>query len=368
MPFCIKKDKPYLYAKLKWHHMIDFTQTRIERLSVHNVGNKTNGEELQLSKSPLDIEEINTRELLLRFFLPPFSNPEFYSFTFSNGDFSMNPLCIFASLAFDEQNSFHENSINIARHLYETSTHPQIKPGDLFVAYLTGITMDDETVDALGIFKSENRQSFLKVNSHHDHFTIQGENGINTEKLDKGCLILNTNSDAGYRICIVDKSNKLTEAQYWKDTFLQLKPVSDEYHSTKEFLNIAKNFVTKKLTQDFEVGRTDQIDLLNRSVAYFKKNENFSKADFEQDVFGQPDVINSFRSFETSYKSENNIDLPDSFEISPQAVKKQARIFKSVLKLDRNFHIYIHGNRELIEKGVDENGKKFYKIYYDMEA
>lgn len=347
--------------------MIDFTQTRIDRLSVHSVGNKTNGEELQLSKSLLDIDETNTRELLLKFFLPPFSSPEFYSFTFSNGDCTMNPLYNYASMIFDNPDTLHENSINIARHLFETSTHPQIKPGDLFVAYLDDITIDDETVDALGIFKSENRQSFLKVNNQSNQFSIQGENGINIEKLDKGCLVFNTNRDTGYRVCIVDKSNKLTEAQYWKDTFLQLKPIRDEYHSTKEFLTIAKNFVTQKLKEDFEVGRTDQIDLLNRSVEYFKKNENFSKDEFEQDVFRQPEVINSFRNFESSYKSENNIELPDSFEISPQAVKKQARIFKSVLKLDRNFHIYIHGNRELIEKGVDENGKKYYKIYYDVE-
>ncbi|MBN2814344.1 MAG: nucleoid-associated protein [Bacteroidales bacterium] len=347
--------------------MLDFSQTQIEKLSVHNVGNKTNGETLQLSKSLLDIAETNTRELLLKFFLPPFSSPEYYSFTFSNGDCSMNPLYIFASAIFDDLKTFHENSINIAQHLFETSTHPQIKPGDLFVAYLDSITIEDETVDAIGIFKSENRQSFLKVNNQHDQFSIQGENGISIEKLDKGCLIFNTDRDTGYRVCIVDKSNKLTEAQYWKDTFLQLKPLSDEFHSTKEFMNITRNFVTNRLTQDFEVGRTDQIDMLNRSVEYFKKNENFSKTDFEQHVLGQPEVIDSFRNFESAYKSENNIELPDNFEISPQAVKKQARIFKSVLKLDRNFHIYIHGNRELIEKGVDENGRKFYKIYYNEE-
>ena len=68
------------------------------------------------------------------------------------------------------------------------------------------------------------------------------------------------------------------------------------------------------------------------------------------------------------YRKENDIQLIDSFEISTQAVNKQARIFKSVLKLDKNFHIYIHGNRELIEQGIDENGRKYYKIYYEREA
>ena len=52
-----------------------------------------------------------------------------------------------------------------------------------------------------------------------------------------------------------------------------------------------------------------------------------------------------------------------------QAVKKQARVFKSVIKLDKNFHIYVHGNRELIEKGYDgAMGKHYYKIYFDVEV
>jgi hypothetical protein len=50
------------------------------------------------------------------------------------------------------------------------------------------------------------------------------------------------------------------------------------------------------------------------------------------------------------------------------AVKKQERIFKSVLKLDKNFHIYIHGDRELIEQGMDADGRKFYKIYFEEES
>ena len=42
-------------------------------------------------------------------------------------------------------------------------------------------------------------------------------------------------------------------------------------------------------------------------------------------------------------------------------------MFKGVLKLDKNFHIYIHGNRELIEQGIDKDGRKFYKIYFERE-
>ncbi|MFM7764289.1 MAG: hypothetical protein ACKO6I_01410, partial [Sphingomonadales bacterium] len=38
-----------------------------------------------------------------------------------------------------------------------------------------------------------------------------------------------------------------------------------------------------------------------------------------------------------------------------------------ILKLDKNFHTYIHGNREMIEKGTDPDGRKFYKIYFENE-
>lgn len=50
------------------------------------------------------------------------------------------------------------------------------------------------------------------------------------------------------------------------------------------------------------------------------------------------------------------------------AVKKQTRSLKSIIILDENFHIYVHGHRELIEQGVDEKGRKFYKIYYSEES
>jgi hypothetical protein len=348
--------------------MIDHTNTNIQKVSVHTVGNKTNGDELLLSKSLLDISDVKVRELLFTFFLSPFTSPEYYAFTFSNDDFTLNPLYNFASQIFVSSKTFQKNSVNVAKHLYELAVHPQIKPGDLFLAYFTDITIEDEVTDAIGIFKSENRQAFLKLNSSQQDFLIQYDDGINIEKLDKGCLIFNTDKKTGYKVCIIDKSNKATEAQYWKDHFLQLKPCSDDYHHTKEFMNITKNFVTKQLTEEFEISRADQIDLLNRSVDYFKTHDTFDKSDFEKQVLQDNGIIKSFRNYDTNYRQENEYDLIDEFEISQQAVKKQARVFKSVLKLDKNFHIYIHGNRELIEQGVEKDGRKYYKIYFENEA
>jgi len=348
--------------------MLDHTKSNLEKVAVHYVGNKNNEDELRLSKTLLDTDDTKIKELLNKFFLTSFSTPEFYSFTFSNQDFTMNPLFMYASKIFDSSKTLHANSKNIAKHLFELSVHPQIKGGDLFVTYFSNFIIDEENTDAIGIFKSENRQEFLKLDNAADDFLIHYEDGINVDKLDKGCLIINASKDEGYKVCIVDKSNKSAEAQYWKDNFLQLKPCKDEYHQTKEFLNITKNYVTKQLAEEFEVSKTDQIDLLNRSVEYFKTHDTFDKKDFEKEVFHNKEIIKSFQNFDETYRESHDIELGDSFEISAQAVKKQARVFKSVLKLDKNFHIYIHGNRELIEQGVEKDGRKYYKIYFEQEV
>lgn len=142
--------------------MIDYTNCDIERVSIHQLGNKTNGEELRLSNDVTDISDLRVEELLFKFFLSSFAEPEFYIFSYTNGDFNLNPIYNFACEVFEKPKSLHKASVNIAKHLYELSTHPQIKSGDLFVAYFTNVLIEGVTTDALGIFKSENRQSFLK--------------------------------------------------------------------------------------------------------------------------------------------------------------------------------------------------------------
>jgi hypothetical protein len=199
------------------------------------------------------------------------------------------------------------------------------------------------------------------------NFKVNHDEGINTKKLDKGCLIFNVDPEEGYRVCIVDTQNSGNEAQYWKDEFLKLKSVSDNYYQTKNYLDLAKNYVTHRLDEDFEVSKADQIDYLNRSIEYFKKNEQFNEQDFAAAVFEHKEVITSFKKFKKDYQHEHDMNLVPEFDISLHAVKKQSKIFKSVLKLDRNFHIYIHGDKELIEKGVDEDGRKYYKLYYQQE-
>jgi hypothetical protein len=167
---------------------------------------------------------------------------------------------------------------------------------------------------------------------------------------------------------ILDKASRGSEAQFWRDTFLQLRAKSDDYHHTRNFLSMTKTFVTDQVGQEFDVSKTDKIDMLNRSIDYFKENDRLDKEEFGQVVFGDPEVMHSFQDYGQEYQTENDLDIEMDFAISAPAVKKQSRVFKSVLKLDKNFHVYIHGNKDLIEKGMEDDGRKFYKIYYSEET
>ncbi len=347
--------------------MLDHSVSTLDEVSVHRVGNKNNDEELIISKHRLDISDKSVEELLQKFFLNQFKSEEYFNFTFSDGDHNMNPLFKYCSDVFEGIGDFHLNTINIAKYLYDSSNHPMIKSGDVFIAHFSRLMLDYKEVNAIGIFKSESKHAFLKLQPDSSEFLISREEGIQIDKPDKACLIFNDERDNGYKICILDKTNKSEEAQFWKEKFLQLRPCQDEYHHTKDFLEIAKNFVTKALPENFEVNKSDQIDLLNRSMEYFKTRDTFDKAEFEEEVFQDEKVIASFQEFDQSYRNDHQIELEDSFDINLSAVKKQARVFKSILKLDRNFHIYIHGDKELIVPGVEKDGRKYYKIYYENE-
>lgn len=348
--------------------MLDFSLLTLSAVSVHQIGNKTNGEPIIISKETVSNKDEKLEELLLQYFLKPFHQPEYFHLSFSNDDHELNPVYHYAKQCFEQEGSFHIQSIHLAKHLYETALHPNIKSGDFYVAQFKDLQYEGNLVQAIGIFKAETKDHFIKMQRAGTGFSVNYDLGTPIDKLDKGCLIINIDSDKGFKVCAVDRVNKSAEALYWRDQFLKIKPCSDNFHFTENFLTVTKDFVTKQLKEEFEVSKAEQIDLLNRSVAYFKDNERFDQQDFSKTVFGDHEgLITSFKDYQKLAETELDIEIRDGFDISDQAVKKQARVFKSVLKLDKNFHIYIHGNKNLIEKGTESDGRKFYKIYYTEE-
>lgn len=346
-----------------FRRMINLDNCSIAKCIVHKVGNKLRDEKLELSRTQLVITE-EMEKVLHLYFLKYFKqNNELHQFH-HDIELSMNEVYNCAEKLF-EGGQFNGAANNIARHLYEQARNASIKSGELFVALFEDIEINQTTCSGIGIFKSERKDEYLRLDEADHEIEIAVETGINPGKLDKGCLILNTGDEEGFTVLTYEQNS--AETDYWRKEFLSIRPRNDSYQQTKNYLSLCREFVQDKLDSEFNVTKADKIDLLNRSVEYFKEKEDFKAKEFAEEVFEDPDVIKSFKKFQREYVSENEGEFEDNFEISHQAVKKQARIFKSVLKLDKNFHIYIHGDRNLIEQGTEKDGRKFYKIYFEKE-
>ena len=347
--------------------MLYIEEIGIESLILHKVGNKSQDENIRFASAPMKVDDA-VQSLLLQYFLSPFKSEEYYNLTHES-NIALNEVFSFVSKIFDNPETFYEQSVNLARHLYDVSTHPKIKTGELYVVRLCDCNVDGELVEAIGLFKSESKETFLKIYPTSDSFEIDYEDGVNINKLDKGCLIFNTERENGYLVSVVDSMRQQGEAMYWRDNFLNIAPRRDIFHQTKQCLDMCKDFVTNRLPENFNVNRIDQADILNRSATFFKENSEFSLDEYANNVFERPETIESFKEFHKEYINDNDVIIDEQFEISAPAVKKQAKIFKSVIKLDKNFHIYVHGNRQLIEKGYDdEKDMNFYRVFFKEET
>ena len=350
--------------------MISSFDSTLNALSIHFSGNKILDEKYRLSNKPFSINDETLNKLLLGYFLNPFEKVnEVYHFSHPSNDLQLNEVYHFVEKMFSDPESFHENSQQITKHLYDASNHPRIKPGEVYIGSFKDVQVDGETFDAIGIFKSESKETYLKVYPDEEGYKVDyEEEAINIKKLDKGCLIFNTEKDEGYKVVVTDNTNKGSDTVYWIDEFLKLMIRNNNYNQTFNAMGIYKSFVTEKMDELYDINKAQKIDMLNRSMNYFKEKESFDLDDFATEVIGDPKGINSFKEYKQGYEKEFETEIGESFAISPQAIKKQTRNYKSVLKLDRNFHIYIHGNNELITKGFDEEkNMNYYKVFFREE-
>ncbi|GAB4338828.1 MAG: nucleoid-associated protein [Flammeovirgaceae bacterium] len=347
--------------------MFNFEEAKLYQLAVHWVGNRKEGESLILSNQPLELEVGIVRTMLMKYFLSPFKESAFYQFV-NQQDLSYNEVYNAVSKIFEDETQFFNASAHLAQHLFENSTHPSIKGGEFFVAHLQNCILDNAFVDAIGIFKSESKDTLLKVYPENEEFRLGIEEGININKLDKGCIIFDIEKENGYKVIIIDKVAKNGIAQFWKDDFLQIKQREDKYYHTTHFLNMCKDFVGDVFNSEHNVDKAEQSAMLNRTMKYFDNKEGYNKIEFENEVMQEASVIDAFEEYKQKYQQERNLQMYDEFNIAHDAVKKNKKFFRSVIKLDKNFSLYVHGDRDMIERGFDEEkGMMYYKLYYKEE-
>lgn len=339
--------------------MIVTTDAYISGIVCHRFCIDNSCGKLSIHQTKIDNEDnISLKNILLDAFVPL---NEVYEFV-HDIDIDLNVFRKIMGEYWDEEDLLN-TSKKIYHHLKAVATHPKIKSGDLVLAKFEDIQIENSYYEAIGIYKIEQKESFLEIDLNNgDVATLKILPGITSKNIDKACLVIFT-KEAPW-IFVIDKNNK--DTQYWIDDFLHVRQRKDEYTNTQNVMVMAKNFVTKALPEQFEVTKADQIDMLNRSLEFFKEKDTFDIEDFANEVIGQPEVIESFNNFKRNYETENDIVIDDNFAISNNAFKKQQRSYKRVIRLDKKIQIIIDGNRDHVQQGEDENGK-YYKVYYREE-
>jgi hypothetical protein len=349
--------------------MIDFSRAELTHFVIHYVGNKGLGEELTLSDKEIKLKDDFVKETILRYFLSPFKTDIYHQFK-GKLDVSLKSVANVSEDIFTSRGNFIEQSKVAAEHLYNQSMHPKIKGGEFYTCYFKDAVVDGELCDAIGFFKTENKESYLKVYQHVDEFDVDVDNGININKLDKGCLVFNTEKKTGYKLSIIDINNRNAEiALYWEEDFLNAKIKPNAYYHTRNFIDASRGFCEEVLTEANNVEKQDQMMMLNKSTSYFKEKDKFNVKDFEKDVLVEPELITAFKDYRNDFNKRMDLTAIDEFDVSQTAVKKNQKYMKSVVKLDKNFHVYIHGRHDYVERGYDEEkGLKYMKLFYVSEV
>ncbi len=346
--------------------MLNFSDVKIDSIALHHIGRHVEQAGVQFSADLLPHPDDVLMHDLKQYFFSSFKEPLFYQFNDIEGLFENNPMFSWSSTIFDNPAALFSISKEMAKHLYSNSDHANIKAGDLFVFYFDDMLVDDEMLSGIGICKAESKSSFLKIERQAGTFNISRDTGIAINKVDKACLIFNTDSTEGYRLCFIDRSNQ-SEAHFWVNKFLMASVQSDDYFNTKQYIELTKSFVKDRMQPLYDADVMEEAGVMNKAQVYFSRTEDFNEAAYADELFDDKALATDFLNYRREYEEERGVGLQNEFDVDQAAVRKQSRFFKSVLKLDKNFHVYIHGNRDMIERGMDADGRKYYKIYYEVE-
>lgn len=348
---------------------MNFLQAKIKYIIIHEIGNKLRDEKVFFSSNIQAIDE-DLEKTLLNYFLKSFiTNQEILSF-YHNSDLNLNEVYSYSKDLFikNNENSFIENSQNIAKHLYEYTLHPKIIKGELIVVQIEHILFNNEMINLLGIFKSENKDSFLKIIRSENFINLKNDQGINITKIEKGCLILNLNPEIGFVVLNIDNYNQNTE--YWTNKFLNIKPIANNCHKTKEIMKICKNFADEILSKKYDTNI--EFTFKNDYINYFEDAKFFDFDSFNEMILRNENIKNDFYEYKELNKNSFEFNFNDKFDVSLEDVKREKKKIKNVIKLDTKLELKILLDKENgtknIEKGFDaERGMSYYKIYFNEE-
>lgn len=344
--------------------MLQLDQAHITQCIIHKVGNAYASEPCIFSKKENTLDDLDQAELkkLLKPFrqaLPP------QEFTHAV-DVENNTISKLVQQLFNETIGLLPASIHIVNFLFDQSTHHSIKAGEVFIMRLSGIQDDNRNMDGIGIFKIENATRFIKSYFEESSYSLYYDDGILSKNIEKGCLILQEKNETDCTIYSFEKNN--SDTQYWQKNFLGLRKKSNDYNATNLLLDSVKTFVKDEVHEE-GLNKTDQIAIFQNTLQTLAdQEESINIATVVAKILPDEAQQERYFAFLNDFQDASGLQIDESINVSHEAIRHQQKYNKSVIKLDKTFHIYVHGPNPQMEQGVDDDGRKFYKLYYEEEG
>jgi hypothetical protein len=344
--------------------MIDLKPAVITGCIVHKIGNIQAEENCFYSKAEVMMNEAETNELKKILCKPFVSTLQAHQFVHET-DLLQNPLNVLVTDIFTNANELTSASKKITQYLYRFANDYSIKTGELFFILLDNITTEAGVTNGMAIVKMDGNTKFIKTLETSQNVEMFFDKGIMSKNIEKAVLILNDDFEEGFYVYPFEKN--VGETNYWNRYFLQCKARTDDFRQTNVLLNTFREYVMDELPTD-TFSKKEKIDLVQNSMNYMvEHNDAVSVEDFISKQLQEPQHQEDYKASLQVYVQDNDVELQKTFAASKDALQYQRKKFRSIIKLDKNFHIYVHSNDDLIERGADDKGK-FYKVYFNEEA
>ncbi len=337
------------------------------------IGNPQRQEPLQTSKELFEIAE-QEQEPLTAIFLKPFKNVIGHRFT-HHASLDQHEISNCAKAIFADEDMLLTKGVEIAQRLYAKSNHPNIKAGDLCIALLKEIHIEGELVNGLCILKSDSVTPFLTITTRNGDLRLATEHGINPDKIDKGCLILDFWQEKGHYVLTFDRGGG--DTRFWVREFLGVEAVPDAAFLTNAYAKMAVSFLEEQKSAaaaaEDDTPPWETANAANAALDYFEDREKFELNEFEQEVLKDPETIAQFGEHRARMEEEQGQPLDTSFEISKKDLTKAKKRIAAVLKLDTGVEIHIKPGvgaaDPQLERGYDDQkGMKYVKVFYNKDV
>jgi hypothetical protein len=345
-----------------------FDNSSATDLVLAKVGNPHREEPLQTSRTVFKVGD-EDRPVLTSLFLKPFKTLTGHRFR-HHTSLDQHEMFQCAKAIFADESLILEKGIQMAQRLYAKSNHPNIKAGDLCIALIDSVEINETHVPAICILKSETVTPFLSIVAKDGDLRLNTEHGINPEKIDKGCLIINHDEANGFYVLTFDRGGQ--DTRFWVKDFLNVVPCTDGSFLTQQYAQMAASFVNK------EVRAKDTPEAAcsaaSEALAFFDNQDTFDLKDFEVKVLKEPELVARFAEHRELVEKEHGMPMQNSFDISQRELAKAKKKINAIVRLDTGVEIHLKpgsgtaGASPMMERGYDDvKGMKFIKVYFNKD-